>query len=305
MSNNKPLIIDSFMFGNSYELPVLEIRLAELYDTVFSFILIESNRTQTGLLKPYYYLENKEKFSNWNDKIISIQLDASEIKNQGWKLENWQRQQIIMGLDRLQEDKKIQLKGSDILLVSDNDEIPLASKLQEVIDSNIESPTTINLRFNNYYLNYTCDYRGWWGTVACPLNLVSQGYSPQYLRNQKDYVNKIGVYENEFFGWHFSNLGGFDVVWEKSKRNIEPIDKFMHCGENGDKMKEEYRNIYNKHVIEEGYYLFLDNPSNKSLKLNLLDKSLLPKYVQENQEKYKDLLLDYPEIKKEEQLKLI
>jgi beta-1,4-mannosyl-glycoprotein beta-1,4-N-acetylglucosaminyltransferase len=284
------MIIDSFMFGNEYELPILEIRLAELYDTVSYFILIESNRTQTGLEKPFYFKENESRFKDWSDKIVSVQLDASEIpKNHGWSLENWQRQQILVGLDRLQE--KTFLSPNDILMVSDSDEIPEAGKLKEVIDSNIDYPTAINLRFNNYYLDYFGPYRGWWGSVLCPLYFVSQGYSPQYLRNQKDHVNKVGIYEKEWHGWHFSNLGGLDVVWEKAKRNVEPMEKFMLDG--GEKMKEEYRKIYNKHVIDDGYYLFLDNPGNKSLKLEKLDHNLLPGYVKKNIDKYKHLL--YPE----------
>ena len=282
---SKPLIIDSFMFGS--ELDVLEIRLAELYDTVDYFILVEANKTQTRLEKPYYYLQNKEKFSNWNDKIISLQLeDYIPGGLADWGMENWQRQQILTGLDKLQEEKNIKLKLEDYLLVSDLDEIPMASKLKEVIDLGIEYPTAINLYFISYYANLYCPFRGWWGTTICPLSLVRNGYSPQYLRNHKDHIEKIGKWDSEFWGWHLSAMGGFETVWNKAKFNIEPHDKWF-C--ETDKLKEEYREIFRKQVIEEKYFLFLDNPGNKSIKMELLDKSKLPKYIQDNYERFKYL----------------
>ena len=61
-------IFDSFLFYN--ELDVLELRLNILNDVVDYFVLSESPMTLSGNPTPLLYLENKEKFSKFNHKII-------------------------------------------------------------------------------------------------------------------------------------------------------------------------------------------------------------------------------------------
>ncbi|MEK6884966.1 MAG: hypothetical protein AABY22_35370, partial [Nanoarchaeota archaeon] len=257
------MIIDSFVFNN--ELDVLEIRLAELYDTIDFFILIEASKTQTRLDKPYFYLQNKERFNQWNDKIISLQLeDYIPGGMADWSMENFQRQQILTGLDKLQAEKKIKLSMEDYLLISDLDEIPMTSKLKEIIEMKPDEPLSINCYFISYYANLYCSSRGWWGSVLTPLKYIQEGNSPQYLRNKKDTMNHIGIYDKWFYGWHLSALGGFNTVFDKALHNIEPHEKTMLLLPNS---KETYREIFNQHVLKEKYFLFLDNPSNKSIKL--------------------------------------
>jgi beta-1,4-mannosyl-glycoprotein beta-1,4-N-acetylglucosaminyltransferase len=280
------MIIDAFPYND--EKLVLETRLTELYGIVDFFILVEANRTQTRLEKPYHYLENKDKFAKWNDKIISIQMDELIPGGEAdWKMENAQRQQILTGLDKLQEEKKIKLTLEDYLVVSDVDEIPMANKLKEIVDSRPEEPVSMNFYFNSYFANLYCPHRGWYGSVISQLSHVHNGFSPQYLRSIKDKVPHFGVWDSEFLGWHLSAMGGFETTWNKAKNNIEPHDKFFL----NDKFKEDYRELFNNHVIRDGYFLFLDNPRNQIIKLEKLDISLLPKYIRDNQEKFKDFLL--------------
>lgn len=61
-------VFDTFRFFN--ELELLELRLNILNDVVDFFVLTESPFTISGNEKPLYYLENKDKFSKFNDKII-------------------------------------------------------------------------------------------------------------------------------------------------------------------------------------------------------------------------------------------
>ena len=53
-------IYDCFNFFN--ELDLLEIRLNTLYDIVDYFVIIESNLTHSGEVKPFYYEDNKSRF---------------------------------------------------------------------------------------------------------------------------------------------------------------------------------------------------------------------------------------------------
>ena len=108
-------IIDCFTFFN--ELDLLKFRLAELYDKVDHFILIESTKTFTGQVKPLYYSLNKDEFEKWNDKIIHVvvtdmpinlpqyKIDElvalTEIRNINWVREHHQRRSVVKGLNRL------------------------------------------------------------------------------------------------------------------------------------------------------------------------------------------------------------
>ena len=63
-------IIDSFIFYNEIEL--LYYRLSILNEYVDKFILVESTQTFTGHKKPLFYLENRNMFDKFNDKILYV-----------------------------------------------------------------------------------------------------------------------------------------------------------------------------------------------------------------------------------------
>ena len=65
-------VIDSIIFFN--ELELLEMRLNILNDVVDTFVITESPFTVSGNEKPLYYLENKDRFGKFNDKIVHISL---------------------------------------------------------------------------------------------------------------------------------------------------------------------------------------------------------------------------------------
>ena len=73
-------VYDCFPFFN--ELDLLEIRLDALYDEVDYFVISECDYTFSGLSKPFYFEDNKEKFSKYMDKIIHIKnYDTKEFTN--------------------------------------------------------------------------------------------------------------------------------------------------------------------------------------------------------------------------------
>lgn len=73
-------VFDVFPFFN--ELDLLEIRLNILDPHVDYFVLSKSTKTFSGLDKPLYYKENKEKFKKFNHKIIHNVIDQDASKNE-------------------------------------------------------------------------------------------------------------------------------------------------------------------------------------------------------------------------------
>ncbi len=114
------MIYDTFMFFN--ELELLELRLNELNGVVDKFVLVEATRTFTNKPKPLYYAENKQRFSQFNDKIIHIVVDDSPDSNNPWVLDRYQKNCVGRGLRNAVPD--------DIIMFSDADEIPKAETVR-------------------------------------------------------------------------------------------------------------------------------------------------------------------------------
>ena len=125
------MVLDCFIFYN--ELKMLKFRMTELNDYVDYFVLVEGTRTFSGDEKPLFFKENEEMFSEFKDKIIYVCDDSmpysghekstekdSPFYKETWEREKHQRNSIDLGIQQLEE----KLSDSDVILVSDCDEIP-------------------------------------------------------------------------------------------------------------------------------------------------------------------------------------
>ena len=151
------MIIDCFPFFN--ELDVLELRLNILDEVVDKFILVEASKTQTKLDKPFYFEENKNRYSKFLDKIIHVKIEDYP-KEDGWAMENFQRNCIQLGLE------KLNLTINDIIAISDVDEIwdPLVIKnLDNLLDQ--YKFLSVGMNYFVFYLNLITVDKKWIGTI--------------------------------------------------------------------------------------------------------------------------------------------
>jgi beta-1,4-mannosyl-glycoprotein beta-1,4-N-acetylglucosaminyltransferase len=235
------IVVDSFIFYN--ELDLLFYRLSILNEHVDKFILVESTHTFSGHPKPLYYQENKERFSNFNDKIIHIVTDLpykipniNYKKDHQWQNEYYQRNCIQTGINRIRDI----LKDDDIILTSDVDEIP---NPQVLID--LKKNT---LRFNRNMLNrlaldmyyYNLYYRIGEGSNWHGIKLMTfHAYNKNKLTFQQmrvwEYTNPVPIVENG--GWHLSYFGDIQFI-------VDKISSFSH---------QEYNNsnFINKKKLED------------------------------------------------------
>jgi len=278
------MIIDAFPYAN--EELVLMIRLHELASVVDYFLIVESNRTQTGLPKPYYFEQSKTKFEKFLDKIVYVKLDDShlnKIKEADWSQEFRVRQAIAT--EGLIEISKIEnLSNEDYIIISDCDEIPKAEVIKELAINNVEY-MCINHYFNTYYFNLYSTFRdpwGWYGSVLIKLKYLAQN-KIQYIRNIKDSLPHTGKSGE---GWHFSNIliNGFESLYSKWINNIEPHNK--SCLKDKDLLKKQFK----KCLFEDRHFFYCDLPEKRDIPLKKLDSDLLPKYIINNQDGFKDLL---------------
>ena len=116
-----PKIIDSFIFYN--ELAMLEYRLHLLYPIVDHFVLVESTKTFMGTPKELFFQLNRQRFERFLDKILHVVVDDMPESENPWVREEHQRNAIDRGLQSLS------LEPTDLVMVSDVDEIPNPQKL--------------------------------------------------------------------------------------------------------------------------------------------------------------------------------
>ena len=273
-SIKKIKVYDTFLFYN--ELDLLEIRLNILNDYVDYFVIIEAEETFSGIKKPLYYNENKERYKKWSDKIIHFVVDTSDEKlwnfskmspNVGagehwWVREFYQKENIL---------KAIKPNKLDLVFVSDLDEIwdPTTIFASDFNYELNEVYRPIQTAFH-YYLNNRSnqDINGWVGTRFGTYQIL-KAYGANHFRTER-VVSSVEIKNG---GWHFSNLGDFKFIKTK-------LEAYGHQEFNNEVLKNKISDCIKNNVdfLNRGFLLWKD-------------ETILPKFLIENKEKYKHLFL--------------
>ena len=290
-------IFDCFMYFD--EEVVLDLRLNMLNPSVDYFVIVASIYTPTGAERELKF--NHAKFKKFKKKIIYLKYDKKPkeieqvnnndsdyeksrkfIMNATYR-ENGQRNYITKGLDIAKDD--------DLILISDVDEIP---NMENIDLKNINREITL-FKQNMFYYKFNLKLPNliWSGTKGCKKKYLK---SPQWLRNVKDKkypFYRIDTYfsEKKYINLRFINKGGWHFSNIKTAREIEyKLKSYLHHREfdvNPMTANEIENIIENKQAI---YDLTVDKTVNKIGNGNKLEKFPLielPKYIQNNLEKFK------------------
>ena len=279
---------------------ILDLRLNVLDKYVDYFVIVESVFTHKGEKRKLKY--DPSKFRKFNKKIIYLvyeevpknveqisENDDEKEKSRKYILnaayrENGQRNFILNGLRNTNNE--------DIILISDVDEIP---NLENVNFNEIKQKIILfNQDMFYYKFNLKLPNLVWTGTKACKMKYLK---SPQWLRNIKDrkypfYRIDILLSDKKYSsikfidegGWHFSNIKTASEIEHKLKSYLH----HREFDENPMSKEEIDKIIKNKQAI---YDLKVDKRVNKigdGSKLNQYPLKKLPKYLQNNIQKYQD-----------------
>jgi beta-1,4-mannosyl-glycoprotein beta-1,4-N-acetylglucosaminyltransferase len=225
-------IVDGFVFYN--ELGMLKYRLEVLYPYVDQFIICESTRTFSGRPKDLWYEKNKERFSKYHDKIVHIIVDDMPVSNNAWDLEKHQRQSISRGFSSMED--------SDIILLSDVDEIPNPLLLERMRNTALDRLYCLKQDFYYYGLT-TLVNRTWCKAKVFPYSFYKQHPDLELCR-----MSFFNVAFNDG-GWHLSYFGNKQFISNK-------IKNFSHQEYNSDKYTNE-ETIAER--MKQGINLFDDN----------------------------------------------
>ena len=277
------MIYDCFTFFN--ELELLELRLNVLNDVVDKFVIVEATKTHAGEDKPLNFLANKDRFVDFLDKIIYIRYDGEAQRNP-WVYENLQRNEIKKGLINCSDD--------DIIIISDLDEIVSPQAIKDCI-KNIDKGSPVK-KFMQYHMCYLLNVLNlkqplWFHPKVCTyknfknaLDNVDYQYSEYVLPevNIGTTATKIRMYHEcdiiPYGGWHFSFMG-------RKERILYKLQNFAHqeCLQYADDIVKGVADI-----IENV------NTKNDCKNFRALKYDMLPKYLQNNTDKYKDWLSSTP-----------
>ena len=294
-------IFDCFMYFD--EDLVLELRLNYLSKFVDHFVIVESKFNHKGEERELKFdLRNFKEFQN---KITYINLDKnpqdidkinksdSEVEKthkyifNSAKRENFQRNQILMGLNNAAAD--------DWVIVSDIDEIP---NLNNVNFKELKNKLLFFKQDMMYYkFNLKYDNFIWVGSKACKKkNLIS----PQWLRNIKDknypwwrldtYFSKLKFRDIKFIeegGWHFSYIKTPNLIEKKLRSYLHHHEYDLSpIGIEGiKKMIENKEAIYNLKHDQRSL-----NKIGSGEKLTKVNLSNLPEYITLNRKKFDEWL---------------
>ena len=225
------MVVDCFTFFN--ELKMLEFRLAETFEFVDYYVLVESTKTFTNQDKELYYQNNKHLFEKYRSKIIHVivdDVDMPEISNgeidNNWNREKFQRDSIMRGL------KKIDLQSDDVILINDVDEIPSCPTLQGFKHEGVQGLYILVFESYLYTLNHKVVHE--WPAPRISTGSRAVDYQSLIEMGGPDKVRNTFGYNKDFYpnekpnesghgwllknaGWHFSYFGGVDLIIKKIK----------------------------------------------------------------------------------------
>lgn len=244
------MIIDTFCFFN--ELDLLEARLNILDPYVDFFVICEGKETFSGKEKKLNYLENKERFCKFRNKIIYI--NPSRIKtDDAFERAFHQKEYIKKQLWKF-------CKDDDIIYFGDLDEI---WKPQDIQDDKVYNLEQLNYA---YWLNNRSSER-WVGTIVGKWSSIMKN-TLSHWRATHTNVIKDG-------GWHFTNMGGADQIRHK-------LEAYDHQENNLDHIKQDIEFSMNQGLDYVGRKTDWEGKPFSFW----LDESELPKYILENKIKY-------------------
>ena len=290
-------IFDCTTFFN--EKMIMDLRFNTLNPYVTKFIVVESIYSHSGQKKKLNFnINDYPDFKNKIEYIIIKEEPADIIK--GDELIKNPHNKRFNSLKRIEQSYDYMIKGideakeDDLILLSDNDEIPNLS-LSLIEDLKKTNYVIFKQLFFYYKFNLFYDRIPWFGTKGCKKKKLKNFSTIRNLKNKRYPFWRLDTYFSDIKqtnlkiiekgGWHFTNIKTPDELFEKLS-NFGHHDEFELANLDLDKIKEKVKNkeVFYDHLADKGS----SNRWSDNYKLKKIDLNYLPKYLVENSEKFKD-----------------
>mgnify|MGYP001299495241 FL=1 len=289
-------IFDCTTFYN--EKMMMDVRFNVLNHYVSKFIVVESTFSHSGKKKKLNF--NIDDYPKFKDKIIYLVIDHEPIeliKKENLELDSVSKR--LNSLKRIEQSYNYMTKGikdasdDDLIMLSDNDEIPDLSKLN--LDKIQNNFVIFEQLFFYYKFNLLYDRMSWYGTKACKKKKLKKFSTLRNIKNKKypfwrldtifsDTKQKnVRIIKNG--GWHFTNLKTPDELFEKLS-NFGHHDEFEKLNITIESLKDKInkKEVFYDHFADKE----IKDKWSDSYKLKKIDNSFLPKYLNDNHEKFNE-----------------
>ena len=208
-------ILDTFLFTHEFDL--LELRLRLLWPVVDKFLLMEGDHNFTNQPKKMRFSEQAERFAWAKEKLIHIQHIGKFADREGQLsipgelfVEHQHRQYLYDRSKHIGYEHGF--TASDILLISDVDEIPSREVIAKLKAEDFPSPSLFDQDF--YYYNINC-HRGrrWHGTMAMRLGYSLSAFKHDIGAARQARLTMPKIEYN--CGWHFAHFYDAESIKEK------------------------------------------------------------------------------------------
>ena len=278
---------------------ILETRLNILDKHVDKFVICESTFTHSGKEKKLNF--DIKKFSSFKNKIIYL-INDTEPKNLVYSQNNKESPEQMRpnAMKRIANQREFLLNGlqeaddNDLILYSDNDEIPNPETLNENLLK--EKISIFEQKLFYYKFNLLYEKIFWYGTRACRkkdlpkfeiLRLIKPKKYPFYRLDTLFKNNKrmdIQIIKNG--GWHFTRVLSPEEIHQK-ELIAEHHDEYKLSK----KSPEKIADLIKRRVIDHNHFVdSTENKYGKEFKLKQLSINDLPKYISQNIDKYRNFL---------------
>lgn len=189
-------IWDAIIF--SQELDMLEIHLAELYDVVDKFIILESTVTYSGQPKDLVFQDNAARFKRFSDKISHHVFADSDTAHFSYKpgdfaIELQQRSAMTGIIDSLYHTEPAGQGQDTLVLVADVDEIPYDHTLRLI--KTCALPPILHLQLTPYVYSFewvSGDLDSW--HIQLHTWIPGQSWYRHFSKSTEDYITSAGTH---------------------------------------------------------------------------------------------------------------
>ncbi len=215
-------VYDCFTFDGE---DCLDLRLRTLWDRVDHFVIVEAEVTFAGTAKALQF--DAERYAWAASKIRYITLQAAEFAacETAWDRERFQRNALRRGYADAAEH--------DVVIIADVDEIIRPEKIFAV------APGSVHV-FEMLMLYFYCDYLmvsdPFWRKPVAVAGAYALAHEAEDIRNSADLRAAAEVVDVPDAGWHFSYLGGMDMIERK-------LERFSHQNLNKPRYKDREKNL--------------------------------------------------------------
>jgi beta-1,4-mannosyl-glycoprotein beta-1,4-N-acetylglucosaminyltransferase len=233
LAPTRPRVYDCFTYDGE---DCLDLRLRAHWEQVDVFVIVEAALTFAGQPKALSFDAERHAWAMAKIRYVPLEAQAFAGCATAWDRERTQRNALRLGYADAAPD--------DVVLIGDVDEILREDQLRPV------APGEIHV-FEQLMLYFYCDYlmvsEPFWRKAVAVSGATALQHDAEDLRNGKALRARLREVSVKDAGWHFSYLGGMDMVQKK-------LERFSHQNLNKPRYRDARKNLARLYAGKDIYH---------------------------------------------------